>query len=153
MMDKLELERVFSLAINREIEAYEFYRDVSQKAQDEEVRKVFDQLAGEEMNHKDLLEKFKADPTMVMKIKAPEKDYKVAEATELPGLSIEMKPADAISLAMKKEQQAVEFYRDLAGRSTDASVADMFRNLENIELGHKQRLENIFVEIGYPEVF
>ncbi len=153
MMDKLELEKVFSLAINREIEAYEFYRDVSQKARDEEVRKVFDQLAGEEMGHKDLLEKFKGDPTMVMKIKAPAQDYKVAEATELPGLSIEMKPADAISLAMKKEQQAVEFYRDLADRSTDASIGDMFRNLENMELGHKQRLENVFVEIGYPEVF
>lgn len=153
MMDKMELERVFSIAITREIEAYEFYRDISQRAQDEEVRKVFNQLAGEEMGHKDLLEKYKSDPTMVMKIRAPSKDYKVAEATELPELSIEMKPADAIALAMKKEQQAVEFYRDLADRSTDSNMKDMFHNLENMELGHKKRLENVYVEIGYPEAF
>ncbi len=152
-MDKLELERVFSIAIKREIEAYEFYREVSQRARDEEVKKVFTQLAAEEMGHKDLLEKYKSDPTMVMKIKAPSQDYKVAEATELPELSIEMKPADAIALAMKKEQQAVEFYRDLADRSTDSYMRDMFHNLENMELGHKKRLENVFVEIGYPEVF
>ncbi|MQY77013.1 MAG: ferritin [Spirochaeta sp.] len=153
MTDKLELEKAFSVAIKREIEAYEFYRDISQRAQDEEVGKVFSQLAGEEMGHKDLLEKYKNDPGMVMKIKAPSKDYKVAEATELPELSIEMKPADAIALAMKKEQQAAEFYRDLAHRSTDSQMKDIFHNLENMELGHKRRLENVFVEIGYPEVF
>jgi rubrerythrin len=153
MTDKLELERTFSLAIKREIEAYEFYRNISQRARDEEVRNVFSQLAGEEMGHKDLLEKYKSDPGMVMKIQAPSKDYKVAEATELPELSIEMKPADAIALAMKKEQQAAEFYRDLADRSTDSQLRDIFNNLENMELGHKRRLENVFVEIGYPEVF
>jgi bifunctional DNase/RNase len=34
-------------------------------------------------------------------------DYKVAESVELPEITIDMKPADAIALAMKKEQQAV----------------------------------------------
>lgn len=88
----------------------------------------------------------------MMKIQAPP-DYKVAETTELPKLSIDMKPADAIALAMKKEQQAVEFYRALGESATDASVKKIFENLTNMELGHKHRLENVFVEIGYPEVF
>jgi rubrerythrin len=104
------------------------------------------------MGHKELLEKFKYDPTMVMKIEAPP-DYKVAEATELTKLSIAMKPADAIALAMKKEQQAVEFYREFRDRATERSIKDVFENLANMELGHKHRLENVFVEIGYPEVF
>jgi len=26
-------------------------------------------------------------------------------------------------------------------------------NLANMEMGHKHKLENAFVEIGYPEVF
>ena len=30
---------------------------------------------------------------------------------------------------------------------------EIFENLVNMELGHKARLENVFVEIGYPEAF
>jgi rubrerythrin len=54
---------------------------------------------------------------------------------------------------MKKEQQAVEFYRGLAAGSTDAEVRGVFENLANMELGHKTRLEDIYLEVGYPEAF
>ncbi len=152
-MDRLEFEEIFSTAIAREIEAHEFYQQVYERVENDNVKDVFQQLASEEMGHKELLEKFKYDPTMIMKIQAPSADYKVAEATELPTLSIDMKPADAIALAMKKEQQAVEFYRNLAAQAADKAAQDIFENLANMELGHKHRLENVFVDIGYPEVF
>ena len=151
-MKQMEIEQILSGAIDREIEAYEFYRLVYERVNDASVKEVFGQLAKEEMGHRELLEKFKHDPTMVMKIKAPP-DYKVAEATEYPELSIDMKPADAIALAMKKEQEAVEFYRAMGESATDADVKRIFENLTNMELSHKHRLENVFVEIGYPEVF
>lgn len=152
-MDKLAFEQVMAVAIRREAEAHEFYRDVAAKITDKDVQAVFTQLAAEEMGHMELLEKFRADPTMVMKISAPPADYRIAEATDAQPLSVAMKPADAIALAMKKEQQAVEFYRGLAGKATDNQTRDVFLNLANMELGHKHRLENVFVEIGYPEAF
>ena len=152
-MDKLEFDNVMSIAIKREIEANEFYTDVAKKMADPEVKKTFTQLAGEEMGHMELLEKFRSDPQMPFKIGAPSNDSKVAEATELPRLSTEMKPADALALAMKKEQQAVEFYRGLSASSTEAGLKATFDNLANMELGHKNRLENLFVDIGYPEAF
>jgi rubrerythrin len=151
-MDQQQYEIVFATAISREIEAHEFYRDVAQRAQNSDVKEVFARLAEEELGHKELLEKFKYDPTMVMQIQAPP-DYKVAEATPLPALSIDMKPADAIALAMKKEQQAVEFYRGLGEQATEQELKKVFANLANMELNHKHRLENVFVEIGYPEAF
>lgn len=148
-----EIVAVFSLATKRELEANDFYSRVARKAKDEEVRRVFAQLAEEEMGHFEILERFKADPSLPMKLAAPEKDYKLAEATELPPFTDDMSPKDAIALAMKKEQQAVEFYTDLAQHAADAGLKDMFTNLANMELGHKQRLENMFVDIGYPEAF
>jgi rubrerythrin len=148
----MEIEQILSTAINREVEAYEFYQNVYERVDDATVKEVFQQLAKEEQGHRELLEQFKHDPTKMMKIQAPP-DYKVAEATELPKLSINMKPADAIALAMKKEQQAVQFYRALGESATDASIKKIFENLTNMELGHKHRLENVFVDIGYPEVF
>ncbi len=152
-MDKMELQRLFSIAIKREIEAYEFYKNVAQRVKNDDVRNVFLELAEQELGHKELLEKYQYDPTLEMKFESPPIDYKVAEATELPKLSMDMKPADAIALAMKKEQQAVEFYRALADGTKDAGLKKAFTSLSEMELGHKARLENVFVEIGYPEVF
>ena len=151
-MDRIELEKIFSMAIAREVEAHEFYQQVAERVSDAAVKEVFVQLSKEEMGHMETLEKLKNDPGAAMVFTAPD-DYKIAEATELPELSIDSKPADAIALAMKKEQQAVEFYRGLAESTEDARVKDIFNNLANMELQHKNRLENVFVEIGYPEVF
>jgi rubrerythrin len=152
-MDTQELTRVFSLAAQRELEANAFYSRVAKTSGNADVKKVFEQLAQEEMGHFELLEKLRIDPTLPMKITAPKQDYKLAEATELPAFSDAMKPADAIALAMKKEQQAVEFYRGLSDAATDTQMKDVFNNLANMELGHKHRLETVFVDIGYPEAF
>jgi len=152
-MTSQEIERIFSIAIKREMEANAFYSRIAKKAINAEVRELFSQLAEDEMGHFELLQGFKSDPTLPMKIPAPAKDYKIAEETELPPFTDDMKPKDAVALAMKKEQQAVEFYKKLAGHSHDTAMKDIFENLANMELGHKQKLENLFVEIGYPEVF
>jgi rubrerythrin len=152
-MNSNEIELAFSTASARELEANAFYSRVAKSAANPDVQAVFKQLAEEEMGHFEMIEKFRADPTLSMKIGAPGQDYKLAEATELPPFSDNMKPADAIALAMKKEQQAVEFYKGLSAASTDAGLKSIFDNLANMELGHKHRLENVFVDIGYPEAF
>lgn len=152
-MSSMEIEKLFSTAIGREIEANEFYREVARRTQNQDVKRVFEDLAKEELGHMEFLEGMKSDPTRLMTIDPPKADYKIAEATKLPALSIDMKPADAIALAMKKEQEAVEFYKRLASYAKDNQIKKMFENLANMELRHKHRLENVFVEIGYPEVF
>ncbi len=152
-MTSQEVEAIFAIATQRELEANAFYARVARSAKDPDVKRVFSQLADEEMGHFELLEKFRSDPTLPMKLQAPEKDYRLAEATELPPFSDDMKPQEAIALAMKKEQQAVEFYRGLSAQATDPALKDIFDNLANMELGHKHRLENVFVDIGYPEAF
>jgi len=152
-MDKAEMEKIFSVAIGREAKAYEFYRDVAAKMTNDEVKKVFQQLADEELGHREQLETLLHDPTKVMQFNPPGADYKVAEATDPEPLSLDMKPKDAIALAMKKELEAVNFYKGLSAAATDAGLKQMFDNLANMELNHKARLETVFVEIGYPEVF
>lgn len=151
-MDQAELIKLFDKAIGREQEAFKFYSGVAEKVKDSAVKEVFLQLAQEEKGHEEALWKFKADPTASVKFKAPQ-DFKVAESVELPELSLDMKPAEAIALAMKKEQEAVELYQNLSDWSTDATLKDMYANLSNMEQGHKHRLEKLYVDIGYPEVW
>ena len=152
MMDQLEFEKLMAVAVRREVEAHEFYRDVAERVTDKSVKKIFDDLAEQEMAHHDLLEKFRFDPETSVKFTAP-RDLKVAETVADQPLSVDMKPADAIALAMKKEQQAVEFYREMAALAEEAGVRDLFVNLSNMEQQHKRSLETVFIDIGYPESF
>lgn len=153
MMNSFDIEKLFLIAAQRENEAYEFYTAAANKVADPNVREIFQQLARDEKGHYELIERFRSNPQEIMKISPPATDWKVAESENMPPLSTNMKPKDAIALAMKKELQAVDFYRSLSSASISEETRLMFDNLANMELGHKHRLENIFVEIGYPEVF
>jgi len=153
MINPLDIEQLFVIATQRENEAFEFYSAAARKVGDPSVRAMFQQLAKDEQGHFELLERFRSNPTDIMKIAPPAADWKVAESEAMPPLSTDMKPRDAIALAMKKEQQAVEFYRALGAAATTAETRHMFENLANMELGHKHRLENMFIDVGYPEVF
>ncbi len=152
-MDKDQLIGLLEIAIEREVEAYEFYTKVASSFKDKALSVIFLELAEEEQSHRNLLENFLSNPEKHFEISAPEKDYKLAEETELPPLSTDMKPADAFALAMKKEQQAAEFYRKLASRTNDAEVKDICLNLANMELKHKQKVEKAFVDVAFVESF
>lgn len=152
-MDKDRFNQIMDLAIKREVEAYNFYKDVAERVDDKAIIKIFTTLATEEVGHKDLLERFKYNPDLPVKMSSPEIDYHLAEEVELPELSIELKPADALALAMKKEQLAVEFYRKLAEKTEDGDVKKLLLEIANMELSHKQKLENAYTDIAYIEAF
>jgi rubrerythrin len=152
-MDREQLLGLLDIAIEREKEAYNFYSEVAKTFKDRGLVTIFTELADEEKGHRNLLESFKQNPEKHFQMEAPEKDYHLAEQTELPPLSTSMKPADAFALAMKKEQQAAEFYQDLAKRTSSDDVKELCLNLASMELKHKQKIENAYVDVAYVESF
>lgn len=152
MADGVDVTAALEAAIRSEQEAHDFYKDVAGRAANPTVRQTFSELAGDELGHKVFLEACLKDPKLLEGLRVGP-DYKVAEATSLPDLSVSMKPADALALAMKKEEQAARGYEALAEASSDREVKAVFENLARMEAGHKVRLEALFVNIGYPEVF
>lgn len=152
-MGETGIGEIFDLAIEREAGAHRFYSAVAGRMSNSTVREEFARLAAEELGHRELLVRMKYDPAAMATLKCPAADYHVAESEPAPELSIDMPPRDAIALAMKKEQQAVEFYRGLAASALTPQTRDIFSGLANMELGHKVALETVFVDIGYPEVF
>jgi len=152
MESTIDIKSILDAAIVREEEAYRFYGRVSERVSNPAVKEIFHQLAQDELGHKTFLQACLKDTRLAAKLPVPT-DYRVTEATDEPVLSVDMKPADALAVAMKKELRAAVFYQDLAKAATDATFRAMFENLARMELGHKTRLENMFVDIGYPEVF
>ena len=151
-MDQKTYQQILKDAIQGEIEAYKFYLAVAEKTENSFLEELFLAFSQEEKKHRQILENLRDSPSKtIIFTKVP--DFHVAETIETPELTLEMRPQDAIALAMKKEQAAMEHYTQLADACTDPDQKKVFLELAAMERGHKNRMEAAFVDIGYPEVW
>lgn len=148
-----EAKKILSLAIDREVEAYTFYRTVADKAKDKAMKSIFDELAGEEKKHREFLQAFLAKEGKGLKFDATKKDYKIVEALPTPPLSPDLKPTEGLIIAIRKELEAMQMYTQLANASSDTEQQFLFQQLANMEKTHKARLEDIYTEMAFPEVW
>jgi rubrerythrin len=143
--------QIIAMAIENEITAHDFYKSICEKTTNESLKQIFAELAEEELKHKVFLEGYLTGQKSFHFAEVT--DYKVTESIEKPKPTLDMKPADAIGLAMKAEEEAMELYQGLAGASTNSEQKEMFLNLSNMERAHKVRLEELYTSMAYPEVW
>ena len=147
-----DAKKIISTAIEREVEAYTFYRTISDKVKDPALKKLFGELAGEEKQHREFLQGMLTKDVAKMSFDA-KKDYKVVNAMPSPPLSADMKPLDGLVVAIKKELEAMQMYSQLAGLSTETEQKFLFTQIANMESGHKARLEDLYTNMAFPEVW
>lgn len=151
-MDYKQLKTIIDFAIKNEVEAYEFYRDAALKLKEDNIREIFDDLSKQELKHKQYLQEFLESG--IQDIKLDEfTDYKIAETIDEPKLSINMTFVDAIALAIKKEQEAMELYDHLSSLCLEQEKKNIFLGLKEMEKMHKAKLEDIYVNVAYAEVW
>ncbi len=107
-----DAKKIISTAVDREVEAYTFYRTISDKVKDPALKKLFGELAGEEKQHREFLQGMLTKDVAKMHFDA-KKDYKVVNAMPSPPLSADMKPLDGLVVAIKKELEAMQMYSQL----------------------------------------
>jgi rubrerythrin len=151
-MKASDAKKIISLAIDREVEAYTFYRTVSEKVKDKALKSLFTELAGEEKQHREFLQGLLAKQVTTMHFDA-KNDYKVGDALPTPDLTANLKPLEGIVIAIKKELEAMQMYTQLAKLSTDTEQQLLFSQLATMERGHKARLEDIYTNMAFPEVW
>lgn len=151
-MNLNQYKEIIEFAIAGEIEAQEFYKVAANKINDPYLKEMFEQFAKDEKGHEKILKGILSKDT-INEYFNESTDYKVAETVDTPKLSTDMKPADAIALAMKKEEEAMKQYTDLAEACIDPGQKKVFLDLAAMERGHKLKMEKAFVNIGYTEVW
>lgn len=151
-MDQGRYEDILNAAIQSEIEANRFYQQVAERVQDSHLKDMFLTFAREEDKHRRILEGFRSRPGQAVHFAAAP-DFHVSETVDEPALSIDMKPKDAIALAMKKEEAAMKHYNQLAAACDEKEQKDLFLELASMEREHKAKMEQAFVDIGYPEIW
>jgi rubrerythrin len=151
-MNQDEFKKIISLAIEREVESFTFYHAVADKAKDHNLKYLFNDLAEDEKKHRLTLEGFLTKPPDKLHFSAS-KDYKVVDALPTPPLSIDLKPLDGLVIAIKKELEAMQMYTQLANTSAEEAQKNVFLELASMERGHKSRLEDIYTNMAFPEVW
>ncbi len=147
-----EYKNIIKFAMENEVEAQKFYEEAAQKVENTQLKEMFADFAEEEKRHREILKQVYISNRMGDYFSEGQ-DYHVAEDVDLPELTTDMTPADAIALAMKKEEAAVIQYTALAEACPEPDKKKIFLDLAAMEKGHKRRMENAFVDIGFPEVW
>jgi len=151
-MNQEEYRKIISLAIDREVEAYEFYSTVSDTAKDKNLKYIFSDLAEDEKKHRLTLEGFltRAPETLHF---SESKDYRIVDALPAPPLTADLKPLEGLVISIKNELEAMQMYTQLANASTDAAQKNVFLELASMERGHKGKLEDIYTNMAFPEAW
>ncbi|AFM40865.1 hypothetical protein Desaci_1888 [Desulfosporosinus acidiphilus SJ4] len=151
--NKDSFKDAITYAISNEVDAYEFYRNAAKKiTSDKNLADTFEELAAEEQKHRDFLQDYLVGDIPEFQLDDFD-DYHVSESVESPKLSTEMKFVDAIALAMKKEEEAMNMYKKFALATTDDRQKKLFSDLSRMEEMHKVKLEKIYVNSAFGEVW
>ena len=147
-----DFRQIISQAIDGEIEAYSFYCTVADKVADSALKNTFAELAGEELNHQDFLQHIMFKGSRALRVEESH-DYQAANSPELPTLSAHIKPVDGILLAIRKKLDAMQMFTQLSEAASDPEDRHALLELAKMERGQKDRLEDIYARMAFPEAW
>jgi rubrerythrin len=149
-MDHETFDKIMLESIAAEIAARDFYKKAADRIADPATRDMFLSLSADEEKHREILETFRFNPVAKIEFEKVT-DFKVAETEQIPDMTFDMSPAEALQIAIKKEQEAMEIYQRFADQCEDAEIKKLYAELAAMERGHKARIEDLFVNTAYPE--
>jgi rubrerythrin len=132
---------IWEFAIAREMEAVHFYRILAKRTKSPEMRKVFEDLADEELEHKAKLELelMKIGKTVVTEEKSAGLDIKYEAEDTGPDLNMDYK--DMLLLGIEKEEASFRTYVTLIGTVHDQESREALLAIAEEEVKHKLRFE------------
>jgi rubrerythrin len=142
-MAKIESDdEILEFAIFREVEAYHFYMALAKVVDNPEMRKVLEDFALEELEHKAKLELevLKIGRVLPAEKKLPlpsRDDYIISNTNSL----LNMDYKDILLLAIEKEKASFRTYANLASHAINEESRDILLTIAEEEVKHKYRFE------------
>ncbi len=137
-------EEVITFAINREIEAADFYNKLQTLVKHESSIKLLKELESMEIAHAEVLKKIKKEEVESEYVSPNIQNLKISDSMEDIGPQSEMNYQEILILSIKAEQYANELYLKLADESEDKTTKNLFLRLADEEAKHKLELEKIY---------
>jgi rubrerythrin len=140
MVEFDSVDEILEFAIARELEANQLYTALAERMPNPVVRKMFEELAEEELEHKAKLELEVMKEGRVVVAGAVSgfeiSDY-VADVESVPDMDYK----DVLIFGMKKERNALRLYIDLAAIVESKDSREMLLSLAEEEATHVARFE------------
>ncbi len=151
-MDEKKIAAVIDMAIEREVEAYNFYQDLSKKVEDPTAKESLQFLSSEEKKHKEFLEKYRQGGLGPEGLRMTEVvDYKIAEYLDKPDIKKNMESKDVYLVAAHRELNSYNFYQSLVNMHPDGNAKAVLMRMANEEKKHKEKVEYLYSNTAFPQ--
>jgi len=128
---------VLGKAIRSEAEAHRFYTGAMKETSNPILREKLSKLAGEEKRHRQILEERYRKNTGEDRVPLPPPAGPEGKGPQPKDL----KPEEILTIAIRMEREAVQFYQREARKANDLSGRFMLEYLADFERGHEKALE------------
>ena len=146
-----ELLVIINNAIAQEELSHEFYNRMANLVSHAETKETFQYLAKEELEHKAFLQScFTPQGCLLM---GHPQNVHLAEHLQAPEITPEMSPKEALVIAMKREEGSHQFYQALAEMQPPGEIRDFLEKMAQVELSHKEKMEYLYDNVAFPEVW
>lgn len=146
----ITVDDVIKLAIEKEANAHKLYSGMLDKISDPGAKAMISQLAQEELEHKEALEKLNVENIKKLEPRKIE-DLKIAEFLKDRDITETSSLQDVLVFAMKREKEAYEFYSKFAQEMTDPDIRKVLESFAQQELKHKRDIEAFYDDVIYQE--
>ena len=143
------LEAALEKAIEQERSSFETYRQALRTVEDRQARMVLEELASEELEHMNVLQKALIGETIALHEKGESTGppmnltYFLADKPLDPTSS----PQDVMIHAIHDEKRSVDFYNQMASQCAGAPMEEIFSKLHHEETTHLARLEEAYEKL------
>jgi rubrerythrin len=151
--ENMIVEEIIRRAIEFEEDAYSFYTGASKMVKLSHVQDILNELAGEEVKHKEKLEELLAGDTgQIVAARQEHKvqDLKLADYLVPQPLDKDATLQEVLIIAMQREKNSYDFYNLMTGLASEVTEG-LFEFLAQEEMGHKNKIEVLYDDIIYKE--
>lgn len=146
-----ELENIIKNAITQEEMSHDFYKRLAGLVSHKETKDILEFLAKDELEHKAFL--LSCFTPQGCKLAGEAQNVHLAEMLEAPSIGEDLSPKEALVIAMKREEGSHRFYQTLAGLQPPGEIQAFLEKMAKVELQHKERVEYLYNNAAFPEVW
>ncbi len=144
------IEEAVALAIEREIEARDFYMQQADLMENPKFKELYKHLAEEEVMHIGYLEGYrdkKELPTLITEVPSGQSFSPEFDVGQTKVGKITLGDAGILLAAMRHERKSEDFYSEMAKRVEDDTQKKFFEMLSGYERGHYEVIDSYLENI------
>jgi erythrin-vacuolar iron transport family protein len=144
------IEEAIALAIEREIEARDFYLSKAAVMDRPKFKELYEYLANEEVKHLGYLERYRDKnelPVTIAEVPSGQSFTPEFDIGRTKGGEITLGDAGILVAALRHERKSEDFYSEVAKRVDDESLKNFFEMLASFERGHYELIDQLLEEV------